>query len=159
MKKIIKFNKLNELVNDLKKSGQRVVLTNGCFDILHVGHLQTLRLAKKEGDILIVGVNSDSSVKKIKGVSRPIICDHERAELIAALEVVDYVTIFTEETAASLLENVRPDIYVKGGDYTLKDLPEWPVIQDYKIRVKFINLVEGRSTTDIIKEIKEMEKC
>lgn len=159
MKKIIKFNKLSELVSDLKKSGQRIVLTNGCFDIFHVGHLQTLKLAKKEGDILIVGVNSDSSVKKIKGASRPIICDDDRAELIAALEVVDYVTIFTEETAANLLENVRPDTYVKGGDYTLKGLPEWPVIRDYDISVKFIKLVEGRSTTDIIKEIKEMERC
>lgn len=159
MKKIIKFNKLNELVSNFKKRDQRIVLTNGCFDILHVGHLQTLKLAKKEGDILIVGVNSDSSVKKIKGSSRPIISAHERAELIAALEVVDYVSIFNEETAANLLENVRPDTYVKGGDYTLKGLPEWPIIRNYDIRVKFINLVEGCSTTDIIKKIREIEKC
>jgi D-glycero-beta-D-manno-heptose 1-phosphate adenylyltransferase len=132
----------------------RVVLTNGCFDILHVGHLRTFKEAKAQGDILIVGLNSDQSIKGLKGETRPIISQSDRLELLAALEPIDYVTLFEETTAVKLIELIQPQVYIKGGDYTLDSLPEKEVLIHYQVEVVFIPLVTGISTTDLIKRIR-----
>ena len=127
------------------------VFTNGCFDILHVGHVRYLTAARKLGDKLIVGLNSDESVKRLKGESRPINNESDRKEVLLALKAVDEVIIFGEDTASQLIAKVKPDIYVKGGDYTLETLPEAKIVQNYGGKVEFVPLVAGKSTTNIIK--------
>jgi len=131
----------------------KIVFTNGCFDIIHAGHVRYLTAAKNFGDVLIVGLNSDSSVRQLKGASRPINNQADRAEVLLALKPVDYVIIFDELTAENLIAQVKPDIYVKGGDYTLETLPEAKIVQSYGGRVEFVNLVAGKSTSNIIKKI------
>ncbi|HBF39142.1 MAG TPA: D-glycero-beta-D-manno-heptose 1-phosphate adenylyltransferase [Firmicutes bacterium] len=132
----------------------KVVLTNGCFDILHMGHLRTFKEAKAQGDILVVGLNSDESIRGLKGETRPIIPQNDRLELLAALEPIDYVTLFDEATAVRLIELIKPQVYVKGGDYNLNNLPEKDVLLRYQVEVKFIPLVTGISTTEMIKRIR-----
>ena len=127
-----------------------IVFTNGCFDILHVGHLRTLLTAKREGDLLIVGVNSDASVKRLKGEERPINSERERAEMLAGLECVDMVIIFEEDTPMALLEELRPDVHVKGGDYSEADLPEAALVKSFGGKIVLTRLIPGRSTTNII---------
>lgn len=136
-------------------ANKKIVLTNGCFDLLHVGHLRTFVEAKKLGDLLIVGINSDQSVKSLKGETRPIISQEDRAELVSAMKPVDYVIIFDELNVSNLLEKIKPDIYVKGGDYTLDSLPEKATIIRLGIEVKFIPLVVGISTTELVKRIRK----
>ena len=138
------------LAQDWKHAGERVVFTNGCFDILHVGHVQTLSRARAEGDRLVVGVNSDASVKRLKGPTRPINMEADRAAMLAALKCVDAVTIFSEDTPVELLEVLRPDVHVKGGDYRAEDLPETAVVERHGGKVVLIDLVPGRSTTAVI---------
>ena len=133
----------------------KIVFTNGCFDIIHAGHVRYLTTAKNFGDVLIVGLNSDSSVRKLKGASRPINNQADRAEVLLALKPVDYVIIFDELTAENLIAKVKPDIYVKGSDYNLDTLPEAKIVQRYGGRVEFVNLVAGRSTTKIVEKILE----
>lgn len=135
------------------KRDNKIVFTNGCFDIIHAGHVRYLTTAKNFGDVLIVGLNSDNSVRQLKGASRPINNQADRAEVLLALKPVDYVIIFDELTAENLIAKVKPDIYVKGGDYTLKTLPEAKIVQSYGGRVEFVNLVAGKSTSNIIKKI------
>ena len=135
------------------KRDNKIVFTNGCFDIIHAGHVRYLTAAKNFGDILIVGLNSDNSVRQLKGASRPINNQADRAEVLLALKPVDYVIIFEELTAENLIAQVKPDIYVKGGDYTLENLPEAKIVQSYGGRVEFVNLVAGKSTSNIIKKI------
>jgi D-beta-D-heptose 7-phosphate kinase/D-beta-D-heptose 1-phosphate adenosyltransferase len=118
MNKILSRNDLRERVTQLKGEGKRIVFTNGCFDILHIGHVRYLEEAKGLGDILVLGLNSDASVRSIKGPLRPVVPQDERAYIMASLEVVDYVTIFDEETPLALIEEIAPDILVKGGDWT-----------------------------------------
>jgi D-beta-D-heptose 7-phosphate kinase/D-beta-D-heptose 1-phosphate adenosyltransferase len=118
MNKILSRNDLRERVAQLKGEGKRIVFTNGCFDILHIGHVRYLEEAKGLGDILVLGLNSDASVRSIKGPLRPVVPQDERAYIMASLEVVDYVTIFDEETPLTLIEDIAPDILVKGGDWT-----------------------------------------
>ena len=139
----------------LRKSGKRVVFTNGCFDILHAGHVRYLEKARALGDCLVLGLNSDASVRRLKGPSRPVNREEDRAEVVGALKSVDYVTIFDEPTASELIALVKPAVYAKGGDYTLDTLPEAKIVQSYGGEVAFIDLVEGRSTTNIIEKIKE----
>ncbi len=139
----------------LRAGGRRIVFTNGCFDILHAGHVRYLTAARAEGDVLIVGLNSDDSVRRLKGPSRPVNPEADRAEVLGGLRAVDAVTIFDEPTAAELIALVKPDVYVKGGDYTLDTLPEAAIVQRYGGRVAFIDLVAGRSTTNIIDRIRE----
>jgi rfaE bifunctional protein nucleotidyltransferase chain/domain len=127
--------------------GMRVVLTNGIFDLLHVGHLRYLRQARALGDVLVVGINADSAVHK---PGRPLVPDVERAELVAALEPVDYVVIFAEDTADRLLRTLRPDVYAKGADYSPDTLPEAKTAHEVGARLAFLPLVPGRSTTDLI---------
>src|SRR5271165_2663562 len=134
------------------RSGRKVVWTNGCFDLLHAGHVRSLRDAKALGDILVVGVNSDASVRAIKGDARPIIGQDDRAETIAALEAVDYVTIFDEPDPIMALSRLRPDIHCKGAEYAggTRPMPERETVLSYGGRIEFLPLHPGRSTSDLI---------
>lgn len=138
----------------LRYGGQRIVFTNGCFDILHTGHVRYLKAARSLGDCLAVGLNSDVSVRRLKGPERPVNAEADRAEVLDALFAVDYVTIFDEPTAEDLIARIRPDVYVKGGDYTLDSLPEAKIVQQYGGRVAFVDLVPGRSTTKVIEKLR-----
>ncbi len=151
--KIKSRNQLTKTVKRLKSQNAKIVFTNGCFDILHLGHARYLREAKKLGDILIVGINSDSSVRRLKGSPRPYVSELERAEVLASLESVDYVTIFSEMRPDNLLKIIKPKIHVKGGDYKMKDLPEAKLVKSLGGKVIIIPPVEGRSTTNIIERI------
>jgi rfaE bifunctional protein nucleotidyltransferase chain/domain len=138
-----------------REQGETVVFTNGCFDILHVGHVQTLSRARAEGTRLLVGVNSDESVRRLKGPTRPLNNELDRAVLLAALACVDAVTIFPEDTPVELLAALRPDVHVKGGDYREEDLPEAATIKQHGGRIVIIDLVPGRSTTAILEQSRQ----
>ncbi len=139
----------------LRQGEQKVVFTNGCFDILHAGHVTYLEAAKAQGDVLVLGLNTDESVRRLKGPERPINSELDRAKVVGALKAVDYVVLFGEQTAEAVIAEVKPDVYVKGGDYTLDTLPEAKIVQSYGGKVAFIDMVEGRSTTNIINKIKK----
>lgn len=147
-------SKIAELCQILRDGGQKVVFTNGCFDILHAGHVRYLAKARSYGDCLVLGLNTDASVQRIKGPSRPINNQVDRAEVAGALKSVDYVVFFDEPTAEELIQEVHPDVYVKGGDYTLETLPEGRIVLGYGGSVELVKLVEGRSTTNVIAKIK-----
>ncbi len=149
---------MREIRTELRARGRTVVLTNGCFDLLHVGHVRYLRAARLQGDCLIVGVNSDESVRRLKGPSRPLLPAAERAELLAALSSVDYVVVFPEDTAEELVAALQPDVYVKGSDYGpgQKDLPEAELVAGYGGRVALNELTPGRSTSSIVARIREV---
>jgi len=153
MGKVIGRERIKELVRDFQNNGKTVVLTNGCFDILHVGHVRYLQKTKSFGDYMVVLLNSDTSVKSIKGPSRPINCEKDRAEVLAALECVDFIVLFDEKSPAELMDEIKPDIYTKGADYTIDTLPERDVVIKNNINVEFIEFVEGKSTTGIIDKI------
>lgn len=138
---------------DLRRRGKQIVFTNGCFDIIHAGHVRYLTAAKSFGDVLIVGLNTDESVRRLKGANRPINNQEDRAEVLLGLKAVDYVIFFGEATAEALIASVKPAVYVKGGDYTLETLPEAKIVQRFGGRVELINLVAGRSTTNVIEKI------
>lgn len=138
---------------ELRTQGKTVVLTNGHFDMLHVGHVDCLQRAKALGDVLIVGLNSDASTRLLKGERRPIVPQEERAQLLAALQCVDYVVIFEERTAERLIAALRPEVYVKGGDWAIEDLPEAKTIAEHSVQVEILPQVPSRSTTDIIETI------
>jgi D-beta-D-heptose 7-phosphate kinase/D-beta-D-heptose 1-phosphate adenosyltransferase len=138
-------------VASARVKNQRIVFTNGCFDILHLGHVKYLEVAKSFGDILIVGLNADSSVRKLKGPERPINPEYDRAYLLAALEVVDYVVIFEEETPYDLIKMIAPDVLVKGGDYEGKAV----VGTEFAGELKLVDFVDGKSTTKTIERIKK----
>ena len=154
-KMLVKQTELQDLLSRLKSENKTIVTTNGCFDILHVGHVRYLKESAKYGDVLIIGLNSDSSVKRLKGESRPINNESDRAELLSELAFVDYVVIFEEDSPVELLDEIKPDIYTKGADYTLDTLPEAKTVLKNGGKVEFINLVEGKSTTNVIKKIEE----
>ena len=136
-------------------AGRRVVWTNGCFDLLHVGHIRSFQEAKSLGDILVVGLNSDASVRAIKGPLRPVVCQEDRAEMVAALESVDFVTIFDEPDPVAAISLLRPDIHCKGADYAdgLRPVPEREVVESYGGEIRFLPLHEGRSTSGLIGRI------
>ena len=136
-----------------RQQGKKIVTTNGCFDILHVGHLRYLQEAKKLGDILIVAINSDDSVREIKGDKRPLIPENERAEILAALECVDYVMIFPELNPIPFLQVLRPDIHVKGGDYTLDQIIEREAVESMGGELRLMPGVPGKATSNLIKLI------
>jgi D-beta-D-heptose 7-phosphate kinase/D-beta-D-heptose 1-phosphate adenosyltransferase len=152
--KIKTIEELEKIVKDLKKEGKKIVFTNGCFDLLHMGHIRLLYEARKYGDVLIVGINSDSSVRKLKGEGRPITGEHERAELLAALSAVDYVTIFDEETPEEVLRRLRVHVHVKGGDYAAESLPEARVVRQYGGKIVLLPYIEGYSTSAIIAKVR-----
>lgn len=143
----------SKVIEELKREGKKVVFTNGCFDILHVGHLTYLNEAKRQGDYLVIGVNSDSSVKRLKGETRPINSEKDRAEMLSGLKAVDMTVIFEEDTPVELIESLKPSIHVKGGDYRKEDLPETEVVERNGGEVRILNFVEGKSTTNIVKKI------
>lgn len=149
-KKIISVPQAQEIIETATKECRKVVFTNGCFDILHVGHLQLLEKAKSFGDILVVGLNSDRSVRKLKGAGRPILPQKDRARLLAALAMVDYVVIFDEDTPHELLSRIRPHILVKGSDYAYREIVGREVVQE----VKTVPLVKGKSSSQIIAMIR-----
>ncbi len=150
---IIDREKTAQFCEDLRRQGKKIVFTNGCFDIIHAGHVRYLTAAKNFGDVLIIGLNTDESVRRLKGASRPINNQADRAEVLLGLKAVDHVIYFGEQTAENLIAEVKPDIYVKGGDYTLETLPEAAIVQKYGGRVELVNLVAGRSTTNVINKI------
>lgn len=152
---LIKQNELDDLLKKLKQEGKTVVTTNGCFDILHVGHVRYLEKAKSFGDILIVALNSDKSVKSIKGESRPINNELDRAEVLSGLKSVDYVVLFDEDSPIDLLLQIKPDVHTKGADYTIESLPEAKGIMEAGGRIEFISFVEGKSTTSIIEKMRK----
>lgn len=139
---------------EAEHAGRRVVFTNGCFDILHMGHLTYLSRARDLGDLLVVGLNSDESVRRLKGADRPVNSQEERAFLLAGLFFVDYVTIFSEQTPVETIEILKPTIHTKGGDYAPADLPEGRVVESYGGRVVLLPFVEGYSTTSIIRKMR-----
>lgn len=145
--------KISEIVTGLKAKGKKIVFTNGCFDILHVGHLRYLNDAKKQGDVLIVGVNSDESVRRLKGPTRPINNEIDRAEMLSGLKAVDFTLIFDELTPIETLEKIKPSIHVKGGDYTKEQLPETATVEKNGGEVIILSYVEGKSTTNIVNKI------
>ena len=153
MGKIISREIITDFVNKLHNDGKRIVATNGCFDILHVGHIRYLEKTKSFADVLIVLLNSDKSVRSIKGPSRPINNENDRAEILCALKFVDYVVFFDEDSPRNLLDEIKPDVYTKGADYTMETLPEADVMKKNGTKVEFINFVEGKSTTNIINKI------
>ncbi|MBQ2984332.1 MAG: D-glycero-beta-D-manno-heptose 1-phosphate adenylyltransferase [Candidatus Gastranaerophilales bacterium] len=153
MGKVIDRKEAVLLAQKLKEEGKTTVFTNGCFDILHLGHVRYLKKSAEYGDILIIGVNSDSSVKRLKGPQRPINNEQDRAELLSELGFVDYCVIFEEDTPEKLIDEIKPNVYTKGADYTIDTLPEAQVVLKNGGKVEFINLVEGKSTTNIIKTI------
>ena len=151
---LINKNELQDLLKKLRNEHKTIVTTNGCFDILHVGHVRYLQKAKSFGDILIVALNSDKSVKSIKGESRPINNENDRAEVLNALRSVDYVVLFDEDSPINLLLEIKPDVHTKGADYTIETLPEAKGIMASGGRIEFISFVEGKSTTSIINKLK-----
>jgi len=154
--KIVNIEQLKALVDHAKKIGQRVVWTNGCYDLLHAGHVLYLEKARACGDILIVGLNSDASVHRTKGPQRPIVPEQERAIVIAALACVDYVVIFEDDSPIKIIDFLRPDVYVKGGDYNMVTVnqPERRLVEGYGGEVRLLPGVEGTSTTKIIDKIR-----
>ena len=150
---LIPKERIEDFCATLREAGQRVVFTNGCFDILHAGHVRYLEAARALGDCLVLGLNTDASVRRLKGETRPVNTELDRAAVAGALASVDYVVLFDEPTAESLIEKVRPAVYAKGGDYTRETLPEAKIVEKYGGEVHFIDLVPGRSTTKIIEKI------
>jgi D-glycero-beta-D-manno-heptose 1-phosphate adenylyltransferase len=153
--KIVTREELSSLGESLRAQGRRIVFTNGCFDLLHVGHLRYLKQARALGDMLVVGINTDAGVRRLKGPARPLVPEEERAELLAGLECVDYVTLFDEPLPSEAIAALRPDVHVKGGDYSMEDLPEAAVVRSYGGAIVLMPLIPGRSTTDLVRRILE----
>lgn len=152
---LVSQSEIIKIVREGQAKGKTFVVTNGCFDILHVGHVRYLRKTKEYADNLIVMLNSDVSVKSIKGNDRPINCEADRAEILSALSCVDYVVLFDEKSPAKLLEDIKPDVYTKGADYTIETLPERDIVLRNNIKVEFIEFVQGKSTTNVINKINQ----
>ncbi len=152
--KVLQTPALLRALAEERRRGRRIVFTNGCFDLLHVGHLNTLRFARSKGDVVVVGLNTDRSVRALKGPPRPILDGEERAALLAALECVDYVTFFDESTPDRLIRRLRPDVLVKGEDYAGKKVAGREFVASYGGRVELAPLVRGLSTTDILSRIR-----
>jgi rfaE bifunctional protein nucleotidyltransferase chain/domain len=153
MGQVIKREEVVKLVQKLHSLGKTIVATNGCFDILHVGHVRYLQKTKSFADVSVVCLNSDKSVRSIKGPERPINNENDRAEILCALSCVDYVVLFDEDSPRNLLDEMKPDVYTKGADYTIETLPEADIMRKNGTRVEFISFVEGKSTTNIINKI------
>ncbi len=148
--KIVPRHELRTLIREAKQAGKRVVLANGCFDTLHVGHIRYLEGARREGDILVVAVNSDSSLRHLKGTGRPILNEQARAQLVAAIRAVDFVLVFSEPNVEKLLEDFLPDVHAKGTDYTAETVPERAVADRLGIRVAIVGDPKGHSTRNLL---------
>jgi rfaE bifunctional protein nucleotidyltransferase chain/domain len=154
--KIVSMDELREERKRLRAEGRRLVFTNGCFDILHVGHIRYLQGARALGDRLLVAINSDRSVRELKGAGRPIMSEGERAEMLAALAAVDYVTIFDDLSPRALIAEITPDVLVKGGDYRLDEIHGREEVEAAGGRVMSLPFIEGASTTSIVERIKKV---
>jgi rfaE bifunctional protein nucleotidyltransferase chain/domain len=143
-------------IAEIREAGGRVVFTNGCFDLLHPGHISYLLAARSLGDALVVGLNSDASVRRLKGPSRPVVPEKDRAVVLEALESVDAVVVFGEDTPIRLMRELEPTVYVKGGDYRIEDLPEAEVAREFGAEVRIIPFEPGYSTSALIEKIKSM---
>jgi rfaE bifunctional protein nucleotidyltransferase chain/domain len=139
-------------------AGKAIVFTNGCFDILHVGHVRYLAAAKRLGDVLVVGLNSDASARELKGAGRPLNSQEDRAEVMAALEAVDHVIIFTEKRVSHLLRQLRPHIYTKGGDYTVDSLDseEFTALQEINAKIEILPFIPGKSTSKLVQTLQQL---
>ncbi len=155
MEKVKTLTELKKIVTDIRSAGKRVVFANGCFDMLHGGHISYLQSAKARGDVLVVGVNSDVSMKKIKGDKRPIYPEQERLELLAAIQYVDYMMLFDNESCDHLLRELHPDVHAKGTDYTRETVPERATSQALGIEVFIAGAPKENATKDIIQLILE----
>jgi rfaE bifunctional protein nucleotidyltransferase chain/domain len=156
--KIVSLDELRMISKKLAAAKNKLVVTNGCFDLLHVGHVRYLQAARKLGDVLVVGINGDASVKALKGPGRPINCEADRAEVLAALSCVDFVTIFSDVRATHLFEAARPSVYVKGGDYNKNtlDSSERAVLEDMGARIQILPFEDGYSTSRIIQRLRKI---
>lgn len=155
MGKVVSVEELKSELN-INRKNKKVVFTNGCFDILHVGHVTYLQQAKALGEILVVGLNADVSVNKLKGPTRPVQCEEDRAVILSALEAVDYVVVFQDETPKALIEKVSPDILVKGGDWPVDKIVGSDYVLSKGGKVKSLPFVEGKSSTSIIEKVKKL---
>jgi rfaE bifunctional protein nucleotidyltransferase chain/domain len=154
--KQIEFNHCNQIADSVRKENKTIVFTNGCFDILHVGHAHYLQQAKSHGDYLWIGLNSDTSVRQLKGAQRPVNSQEARLFLLASLACVDFITIFDESTPISLISTIKPDIHIKGGDYQREMLPEYPIIKEYGGQVVIKPFLKGYSTSTILDKIQSL---
>ncbi len=152
--RIVSRETLGKILEEKREEGQKIILTNGCFDILHRGHIEYLSNASDLGDIFVIGLNSDDSVRRLKGESRPAVDEESRALTLASFEFVNYVVLFDEDTPSDLIRMIRPDVWVKGADYhNIEELPEYRIVMEQGGEVKIIPLVTGYSTTDIYNKI------
>lgn len=158
MSKLKSLRGLAAELKTLRVKGAKIVFTNGCFDIVHAGHVRYLRKARSYGDCLVVGMNSDASVRAIKGDRRPIVPQDERAEVLCALESVDYVVIFDEPTPLRVIEAIKPDVLAKGADWAAKDIVGSDAVRKNGGRIRRVTLVQGKSTTNIIRRILELHE-
>lgn len=156
--KLIPRTKVEALGKRLRQTGKRIVFANGCFDLFHVGHVRYLEGARREGDVLVVGVNSDHSVRQLKGEGRPLLPEQARAELLAAMESVDYVVIFDDVTAENILRDLRPGVHCKGTDYTEATVPEREVVKGWGGRVAIVGDAKDHSTRQILARIAQIKK-
>jgi len=155
--RILERNRVIARVAIMRKGGARIVFANGCFDILHVGHVRYLEAARALGDLLVVGINSDAQVRALKGEGRPFMPERERAEVVASIRAVDLVTIFPEPTVAPLLLAIRPDIHAKGTDYTAETVPERDVVRSYGGRIQIVGDPKEHSSTEMVKKVLSAE--
>lgn len=151
--KLKTLGELAAVVKEAKASGQRVVFANGCFDLLHVGHIRYLKGAKEMGDLLVVGINSDRAVRTLKGEGRPLMSESERAEILSELMYVDYVTVFDEPTADTILATLKPDVHAKGTDYTEETVPERSTVLGYGGKIAIVGDEKDHSTKDLVAAI------
>jgi rfaE bifunctional protein nucleotidyltransferase chain/domain len=158
MGRIVDFRELGTLVDQAREDGQSIVLTNGAFDLLHVGHVRYLQGAGEHGDRVLAAVNSDSSVKALKGPERPMIPEGERAEMVAALGVVDWVVIFSELTVERVIEAVKPNVHAKGTDYTAETIPERALVESFGGRVEIVGDPKDHSTTELVEKLGESQQ-
>ncbi|WP_374000657.1 D-glycero-beta-D-manno-heptose 1-phosphate adenylyltransferase [Bdellovibrio bacteriovorus] len=152
MGQVCTFDNIEETLAAIRSQGKKIVFTNGCFDLLHVGHVRYLQEAQRLGDVLVVGVNSDASVKRLKGPTRPVQVENDRAEILAALGAVNFTVIFTEDTPENLIHKVKPDILVKGGDWKIDSIVGAPFVMSYGGKVMSLQFVDGKSTTKLIEK-------
>jgi len=158
LKKLYSLSQLKKIIQEHKKKGQKVVLANGCFDLIHLGHIRYLKESKKKGDILVVALNSDSSVRVLKGKGRPILNQKERAEIISSFSFIDYITFFKENNVEKVLLALKPDIHAKGSDYSEETVPEKETVKGYGGSITITGGPKIRSTSQLIKEIASKAK-
>ena len=158
--KVVPLKQIQQRIKELRAAGKKIVATNGCFDLLHVGHIRYLNTARKLGDVLVIGINGDQSVRELKGAGRPLNSEADRAEVVAALASVDLVTIFPEVRATRFLESVAPDVYVKGGDYNEDTLnpEERAVLKKIGAKIDILPFEEGYSTSDLLARKSKSER-